>query len=161
MDPDGPDKLDLSASPGAPRPRKGGRGLVLFVVGLAAGIAGTVLVPRYLTPYLPDALRASRVRISGSVVGKRTEPDRLLLTIRAPEGATLATFTRRVSEIDLLVAEGDSVTLRVARYEPFVKDPVLEGVHKPAGTSAAPDSSALPHARPPPDTSSAGAREPG
>jgi hypothetical protein len=50
----------------------------------------------------------------------------------------LATFTERVAEIDLLVAPGDTVTLGVPRYQPFVENPSFEGVKK---VGAVPDMS--------------------
>lgn len=42
----------------------------------------------------------------------------------------LATFRRRVPAIDLLVSPGDSLTLGLEAYRPFVEDPELMGVRK-------------------------------
>jgi hypothetical protein len=44
-----------------------------------------------------------------------------------------------VAEIDLLVAVGDTVTLGVSRYEPFVEDPSFRGVRK-IGVGSLPES---------------------
>jgi len=40
----------------------------------------------------------------------------------------LATFTQKIEEIDLLVAEGYTTTIRLRAYSPFVENPVLERV---------------------------------
>lgn len=101
-----------------------------FVLGLALGIAGTIAGPRLAGPYLPEWIRGKTERIEGTVVRKQREKDRLLLTVQSPQGAILATFTRRVAEVDLLVDREDTVTLSVARYEPFVEDPVITRVRK-------------------------------
>lgn len=117
---------------GEPGRRRRGRGrILLFLVGLGLGIAGTLLLPRWLDPYLPTALRSGAGEaVEGEVLGKRLEGDRLLLTVETSRGAVLATFGERVAEIDLLVEPGDSVTLGLGRYRPFVEDPSVEGVRK-------------------------------
>jgi hypothetical protein len=69
--------------------------------------------------------------VEGIVVKKQQEVDRLLLTISAPEGAILATFKQKVTEIALLVDEGDTVSMNLRRYEPFVEDPTVVRVRKP------------------------------
>ncbi len=117
--------------------KKGGRGLLIFLIGLAVGVAGALLLPRYLAPYLPAGLGRGTETVEGPVLGKRMEGDRLLLTVRAEQGAALATFRERVSEIDLLVDVGDTITLGVARYEPFIDDPAFRAIRKAAPTPAA------------------------
>lgn len=107
-----------------------------LVAGLVVGVAVTLLGPDAVRPYLPDSLRSERLRIGGEVLKKRIEDDRLLLTVETDSGAMLATFRRRISAIDLLVEPGDSVTLTLDRYRPFVGDPGLQGVRK--GRSGAP-----------------------
>ena len=62
---------------------------------------------------------------------KQHDPDRLLLTISSSEGAVLATFKKKVAEISLLIEEGDTVTLKVQSYQPFVDDPTVMRVRKP------------------------------
>lgn len=129
------------------RGRGGRRGFLLFLLGLAVGVAGALLAPRYLGPYLPAAIRGDGERVEGEVLGKLRDGERLLLTVETPQGAVLATFRERVAEIDLLVEEGDSVALGLGRYRPFIEDPEVEGVRKAAArgrragsASPAPDS---------------------
>jgi hypothetical protein len=122
----------------APKRRSG---LLLFLLGLLLGIAGALLAPRYLGDYLPDGLRGRRETIEGPVLGKRLEENRLLLTVQGQQGAVLATFRKQVAEIDLLVGVGDTVTLGVSRYEPFVEDPSFRGVRK-IGVGSLPESPA-------------------
>jgi len=65
----------------------------------------------------------------------------------------LATFDKKVPEIDLLVAQGDSVTLGVQAYRPFIQEPDLLGVRKfPAGAGAR-----VPESGPAPGSPAAGA----
>jgi hypothetical protein len=113
-------------------------GTVVFVVGLALGGVAAVLGPRVARPYLPQALQGKVERVEGDVVRKQREPDRLLMTVVTPRGAILATFTRRIPEIDLLVAEGDALTLGLRRFEPFVEDPAILSVTKKTPAAGAP-----------------------
>ncbi len=122
------------------RPRR----LVWLVAGLVLGVAGTLFLPDLLRPYLPAGLRLGETEVPGLVVEKRREGDRLLLTVDTERGASLATFTRQVSEIDLLVSEGDSVTLGLGEYAPLVDDPSLVGVRKGRGGAAPPPERATP-----------------
>jgi hypothetical protein len=117
---------------------KGGRRTLWFLAGLLIGIAGTLVLPPLLRPYLPDSLRGSQELAIGPVLAEQREGDRLLLTVQAEQGAMLATFTERVPEIDLLVGVGDTVTLGVPRYQPFVENPSFEGVKKADSTSEGP-----------------------
>ncbi len=147
------DDLDVGESAGGSGGRRGGekrakrpKRLLIFLAGLALGVAGTLLGPRYLRPYLPDSLKQDSQIIQGPVEGKRLEGEesrRLLLTVRGEQGAVLATFTRRVAEIDLLVAEGDTITLGVEEYRPFIENPEVRGVRKavPRAGAGRPDPS--------------------
>ena len=120
----------------APKKRSG---LLLFLLGLLVGVAGALLAPRYLGDYLPGRLRGQDETIEGPVLGKRLEENRLLLTVQGQQGAVLATFRKQVAEIDLLVGVGDTVTLGVSQYEPFVEDPSFRGVRK-IGVGSLPES---------------------
>lgn len=119
--------------------------LLIFSLGLVLGVLGAVFVPRLVSPMLPAALKAEAESVDGTVVRRQRDPERLLLTINTPQGAALATFTEKVAEIDLLVAEGDSVTLGLGTYAPFVDNPPIIAVRKvdfgtePAAIEAATD----------------------
>ena len=69
-----------------------------------------------------------RRELEGVVRAKRSEPERVLLTIPTADGTLLATFTENVAEIDLLVVQGDSIALGLAAYEPFVTNPPIARV---------------------------------
>ncbi len=136
-----------------------GRGWVLVVLlaGVGLGIAGTILGPRMAGQYLPDAIVGRTEHIDGKVLRKQRERDRLLLTLSTPQGAMVATFTRSAVEVDLLVSEGDTLTLAVRGYQPFVDDPSIRRVRKPespatpAGTgTSAPPAGAAPGPEAPP-----------
>lgn len=116
-----------------------GRKLFLtFIIGAALGIAGTLLAPRFLGPYVPESVRGPETVVQGVVTAKGQPGNRLLLTLNTSEGAVLATFTKRVEEISLLVDQGDTVSLALARYEPFVTDPEIKAVRK-GGPGASPE----------------------
>jgi hypothetical protein len=115
---------------------KGGLSFIVFLIGIAIGVTGTLLAPRYLGPYLPAGLGGGGATLEGPVLGKRQEEGRLLLTVDAVQGAVLATFSERVAEIDLLVDVGDTITLGVSGYEPFIDDPAFRGVRKATQTPA-------------------------
>lgn len=106
------------------------RGTLLFLIGLALGVVLVVIGPRVVGPYLPEALRGRVESVEGQVTRKQREPDRLLITIVTPRGAILATFRKKIPEVDLLVAEGDTLTLGLRRFEPFVEDPAIQSVKK-------------------------------
>lgn len=102
-----------------------------LLVGVALGVSGTILAPGLVGPYLPGVVRGKAELVEGEVVRKQREADRLLLTVTTGQGAILATFKKQVAEIDLLVEQGDALTLALRGYEPFVADPAIERVRKP------------------------------
>lgn len=104
--------------------------LLTFLLGLALGLSGPVFAPNLIDPYMPEMLQGRNETVDGAVKRKQREQERLLLTISTPRGAILATFTERVTEIDLLVEEGDRVTLRLRHYSPFVTNPRIAQVMK-------------------------------
>ncbi|MDP2478984.1 MAG: hypothetical protein Q8W49_00595 [Candidatus Palauibacterales bacterium] len=133
----GLDDDDAGAGGSRGRSRRGGgsgggrrRRWPWLLSGIVLGVLGTLFLPGLLRPYLPAALRGRTTRVEGLVVEKGKEGSRLLLTVDTQEGAMLATFDKKVPEIDLLVARGDSVTLGVPTYRPFVQEPELLGVKK-------------------------------
>jgi len=102
-----------------------------LLVGLAIGVGGTILLPSAIEPYLVSALRAPRRFVEGQVIGKQREQGHVLLKVQTEEALILATFTKKVPEIDLLVERGDSISLALANTGPFVDDPVIERVTRP------------------------------
>jgi hypothetical protein len=108
-------------------------GTLLLFVGVVLGAALGAFGPRLAGPYLPEALRGDVESVEGDVTRKQREPDRLLVTVVTARGAILATFRERLSEVDLLIAEGDSITLGLRRFEPFVDDPTIQSVRKKTG----------------------------
>lgn len=106
-------------------------GVILFVLGVGIGLSGVRFIPASVSPFLPMALQSQSEIVKGIVVKKHQEQERLLLTVSTHRGALLATFTQQIPEIDLLVEEGDEVTLGLSQYAPFVHDPSIKGVMKP------------------------------
>lgn len=113
--------------------------LFLFLFGALIGFLIAVLFRPLFQPMVAEILRDEADRTEGRVVGKRLQGERLLLTVDAAEGTILATFGKKVDEIDMLVEEGDLVTLGVPRYEPFVEDPPVLAVRKQELPPAAAD----------------------
>lgn len=112
--------------------KKGGRGvLIAFVVGLVVGLVGAFVAGPLLGRRLPEAVRGKYEVLEGPVTAKQTEDERLLLTISTRAGAILATFKKRVDEINLLIEEGDTVALDVPGYQPFMQNPDIIRVAKP------------------------------
>ncbi len=101
-----------------------------LLAGVLLGVAGVLLLPRYLGPYLPDFFGVEREVIRGQVVASERQDDRLLLTVDSERGALLVTYRDRIDEIRLLVADGDSVVLRAREFRPFLEGPELVGVRK-------------------------------
>lgn len=135
---------------------RGARRLPWFGAGLVLGIAGTIFVPVLLAQYLPSVFQSDREILTGPVMAEELDGDRLLLTVHAEPGAFIASFTERVSEISMLVEVGDTVSLAVSDYEPFIENPDFEGVRK--GTPGAATGDPRETARP--DTGSAAETDP-
>ena len=120
--------------------------VLTLLAGIALGVVGTIFAPDVAGPYLPEAFRVKKAEtVDGEVVRKLREGERLLLTVQTSQGSVLATFKKKVAEIDLLVQQGDTITLALGRYEPFVEDPAIERVRKlestPRSKANAPSSS--------------------
>lgn len=104
--------------------------VVILLIGLALGVAGSLVTPKVARRYLPEAIVGTAEGVDGTVLAKNREADRLLLTVGTDHGAVLITFRKKVAEIALLVEPGDTVTLGLPRYEPFVEDPAIRRVRK-------------------------------
>jgi hypothetical protein len=109
-----------------------------FILGIVAGAIAVVVAPSWWQALVPDGLFPGG-SMESVVRGKSREEGRLLLKLETAGGVLLATFTERVEEIDLLVEEGDRVTLRVTEYQPFLTDPRLDRVVKPEVETPAPE----------------------
>lgn len=105
--------------------------ILILLVGIALGVTGTLLAPQFAGQYLPGVFQTKPQVVEGEVERKLREQDRLLLTVQTSQGTVLATFKKKVAEIDLLVQKGDTLTFVLRRYEPFVEDPTIERVRKP------------------------------
>lgn len=105
--------------------------ILAFAAGIALGAGGMIYGPELVAPYLPEALQRKIPNLEGTVVVKKREGDRLLITIHTQEGSILATFKEKVAETELLISEGDLITLVLRQYQPFVEDPVIGRVRKP------------------------------
>jgi hypothetical protein len=113
------------------------RSITPLVIGLLLGVLGTIFLPAYVRPYLPQWIMGKTVVVKGTVAAKQKKDTVLLLTVDTPEGAMLATFNRKVDEINLLVNENDGIELTIPKYMPFVEDPRIVRVVK--GHETAPE----------------------
>ena len=107
--------------------RNGGHGFFWFVTGILFGVAAAIFVPRWTAPYLPSFLGGG-AGVEGEVVEKVSEPDRVLVKVATSEGLILATFTQNRKELDLLIRQGDSITLGLDGYQPLVENPEVARV---------------------------------
>jgi len=110
-------------------PRRAGLFFFVLVPGVALGIVLTMLALQWVGPDLLSPFHSGS-SVEGRVLNKALESDRLLLKIEAEDGVLLATFTERQEEIDLLVDPGDTLTLDVKGYQPFLADPAIERVRR-------------------------------
>jgi small basic protein len=107
------------------------------LVGVILGVVGTLKFPSWAEPYLHARFGPPTHTVEGQVTKKLREADRVLLRVQVDHALVLATFTKKVPEVDLLVQEGDTITLSLPRTRPFVEDPVIEAVKHPTATPAA------------------------
>ena len=111
------------------------RGWVILIgallVGAALGIAGMVYVPPRVDPSLPQQLRLQSRAVEGQVLQKQREGNRVLMKVQTAQGVILAVFSKRASEVDLLVEPGATITLSLPNDAPVVDDPAIEHVTRP------------------------------
>jgi small basic protein len=110
--------------------------LAALIVGIALGVVGTLRLPSLAAPYLPASLVLPTRTVEAEVTKKLREPDRILLRLQVDHTLVLATFTRKVPEVDLLVQEGDTITVALPQNRTFVDDPVIHAVQHPAAAAA-------------------------
>ena len=119
-------------------------GMVPFVIGLVLGILGTIYLPGYVRPYIPGWAMGNTTVVKGTVAAKQKKENALLLTVNTPEGALLATFTRKVDEINLLIHEKDAIEFTLSKYMPFIDDPKIIRVVKEQQAAPVPAPAAKP-----------------
>ena len=118
---------------------------VPFILGLILGILGTIFLPDYVRPYVPEWVTGKAVVIvKGTVAAKQKKVDALLLTVETPDGVLLATFKKKVDEINLLINEKDAIEFTLPKYMPFIDDPKIIRVVKEQQPAPAP----VPEAKP-------------
>jgi len=121
---------DTSDGPQPAEPRKRSRARAGFLAGLVFGLVAALFGPPLLRPYLPGFLAGSGDGLTGVVESTRLESGRMLVTLTTPDGSILVTFAKDAAGVGLLVGAGDSVTLDVGRYAPFLKDPKIARVKR-------------------------------
>jgi len=101
-----------------------------FIFGLALGVLCTIFLPKYVRPYLPDAVMGKEAVVKGTVMAKEKKGNTLLLTVNTSRGALLATFAKKADEVNLLINEKDDVEFTMEKYKPFIDDPNITRVIK-------------------------------
>ncbi len=104
--------------------------LITLIIGIVLGASGTYFVPDLIRPYLPEFIQGKSAILEGTVVSKEHKQATLLLTINTDQGALLATFKKKVPEIDLLVNTGDRIEFTTRSYKPFIDEPFIKKVKK-------------------------------
>jgi hypothetical protein len=104
------------------------RFLILGLVCLGLGAGGGF----YASQTFGSTLFSGMMDIEGVVVEKGKEGSRLVLSIENRGGNRfLASFTKRRTEVDQLVNEGDRITIRVPRDRTLADNPAIVRVTKP------------------------------
>lgn len=120
---------------------------VPFVFGLVLGILGMIFLPNYVRPYIPEWITGKTIVVKGTVAAKQKKEDALLLTVDTPEGVLLATFKKKVDEINLLINEKDVIEFTLPKYMPFIDDPKIIRVVKEQQAAPEPAPEAKPEER--------------
>lgn len=115
-----------------------------FLIGLVLGILAAVFLPGVVRPYLPQWITGKTSVVKGTVAAKQKKENVLLLTVNTPEGVLLATFRKKVDEINLLINEKDSIELTIPKYMPFIDDPKIMRVVKEQQAAPEPDPAVKP-----------------
>jgi hypothetical protein len=101
-----------------------------FVFGLVLGVVGTIFLPGYVRPYIPEWAMGKATVAKGTVLAKQKKENVLLLTVNTADGALLATFTKKIDEISLLVNEKDVIEFTLPKYAPLIDDPKIVRIVK-------------------------------
>jgi hypothetical protein len=117
--------------------------IVPFIFGLALGVLCTIYLPKYVRPYLPESIVGKATIVKGTVVGKEKKGNALLVTVDTTQGSLLATFNKKVDEINMLVNDKDEVEFTLEKYAPFIDDPKITRVVK-AQQAPAPEQAQAP-----------------
>ena len=112
--------------------------LVPLVAGLVLGVLAAVFLPGYVRPYLPEWAVGKATVVTGTVLAKQKKENALLLTVNTTQGALLATFTKKVDEISLLVNEKDMIEFTLPVYAPLIDDPKIMRIVKEQQAPPAP-----------------------
>jgi hypothetical protein len=118
--------------------------MVPFIAGLVLGVLGAIYLPDYVRPHLPEWVVGKATVVKGTVMAKQKKEQALLLTVNTAEGALLATFSKKVDEIGLLVNEKDVVEFTLPKYAPFISDPKIMRILKEQQAAPEPAPAARP-----------------
>jgi hypothetical protein len=100
-----------------------------FILGFLSAVIVNLAAPELLTPYIREFIPVEQMEVvKGTVEKKQRDGTRLLLTLSTSKGVLLATFSKKIDELDLLIAEGYAVTIKLRSYSPFVDNPKVERV---------------------------------
>lgn len=119
---------------------------IVFIIGIALGVLGTLVLPDYVRSFLPESFSGKEPVVTGTVLAKQKEGQVLLLSVNTSKGALLATFKKKIDEVNLLVNVKDEIEFTLDTYTPFIEDPKITRVVKeqhalspePATAEAAP-----------------------
>jgi hypothetical protein len=117
----------------------------LFLFGLVLGVLGAIFLPDYERPYIPQWVMGKTIVVKGTVAAKQKKENVLLLTVDTSEGALLATFKKKVDEINLLINEKDTIEFTLPKYMPFIDDPKIIRVVKEQQAAPEPAPAAKPN----------------
>jgi hypothetical protein len=121
--------------------------MVPFVFGLILGVLATIFLPDYVRPYVPSWVMGKVTVVKGTVMAKQRKDTVLLLTVNTPQGELLASFKKKVDEINLLVNEKDVIEFTLPKYTPFIEDPQIIRIVKEPQAAPEPAPPAKPEGR--------------
>ncbi|MFK7984553.1 MAG: hypothetical protein AB8I08_00855 [Sandaracinaceae bacterium] len=103
--------------------------IAILAVGLLGGGAAGWFGHERLAPQLG----LDGEEIEALIIEERAEEERLVLTLEAGERTLLISFIERRQDVAALVAEGDTILVRVPRSGPFADDPAIVEVRRAEG----------------------------